>query len=75
MATQGTPPTLSDAEVGMADELGELNRQLKRWIVSSKESPGSFEDFVAKAKVTVPPAPPGKKFAISKERRVVLVDQ
>ena len=75
MATQGTPPTLSPAEVEMSDELAELNRELKRWIVSSKENPVSFEDFVAKAGVTVPPAPAGKKFSISKERRVVLVDQ
>jgi hypothetical protein len=72
MATQGgAPPPQVEAGV----DLAALTRDLKRWIVSTKERPGTFEEYVAKAKVSVPPAPAGKKFAISKEMRIVLVDR
>ena len=73
MATQGGAPIVTETNSGV--DLAELTRGLKRWIVSTRERPGSFEDYAAKAKVSVPPAPAGKKFAISKEMRVVLVDR
>lgn len=73
MATQGGAPIVIDTNSGV--DLAQLTRDLKRWIVSTKERPGTFEDYAAKAKVNVPPAPAGKKFAISKEMRVVLVDR
>lgn len=75
MATQGAAPELTPAEAEVATELATLTRELKRHVVSTKKRPNSFEEFVAEAKVTVPPAPAGKKFALSKELRVVLVDQ
>jgi len=75
MVTQGEAPKLNEAEAAMGEELAELTRELKKYVISTKERPASFEDFAAKTKVTVPPAPAGKKFAISKEMRVVLVDQ
>lgn len=73
MATQGTPPPPTETYEGI--DLAQLTRDLKRWIITTKERPASFEDYVARAKVKVPPAPPGKKFAISKEMRVILIDR
>jgi len=73
MATQGSPPPEAENYEGI--DLAQLTRDLKRWIVVTKQRPTSFEDYVAKAKPTVPPPPAGKKFAISKEMRVVLVDR
>jgi len=73
MVTQGGAPPVTDTNSGV--DLAQLTRDLKRWIVSTKERPGTFEDYAAKAKVNVPPAPAGKKFAISKEMRVILVDR
>jgi len=73
MATQGAPPPPAESYEGV--DLAQLTRDLKRWIVATKERPASFEDYVAKAKVSVPPAPAGKKFALSKEMRVILVDR
>jgi predicted small lipoprotein YifL len=73
MATQGATP---EAASTYADaNLAELTRELRRWIVATKKRPTSFEDFATDAKVTVPPAPTGKKYALSKEMRVVLVDR
>jgi hypothetical protein len=55
--------------------LAELTRELRRWIVRTKERPSSFEDFVAKAGIKPPAPPAGKKYALSKEMRVMLVDR
>ncbi len=73
MVTQGSSP---EATSTYADaNLAELTRELRRWIVSTREKPTSFEDFAAKAKIKVPPAPAGKKYALSSEMRVILVNQ
>jgi hypothetical protein len=73
MVTQGTSP---EAASTYRDEaLAELTREVRRWIVATKQRPTSFENFVANAKITVPPPPPGKKYELSKEMRVVLVNQ
>lgn len=73
MATQGSS---AEAASTYADpNLTELTRQLRRWIVATKKRPTSFEDFAASAKITVPPAPAGKKYELSKEMRVTLVDR
>jgi hypothetical protein len=73
MATQGPPPPAAPTYEGV--DLAQMTRDLKRWVVSTKERPASFEDYVAKSKATVPPAPAGKKYAISKELRIILVDR
>jgi hypothetical protein len=73
MVTQGASP---EAASTYGDEaLAELTREVRRYIVATKQRPGSFEDFVANAKITVPPPPPGKKYELSKEMRVVLVNR
>jgi hypothetical protein len=72
MATQGTPIVV-DTNAGV--DLAELSREVKRWMVANQKVPSSFEDFAAKSKVAIPPAPAGKKYALSKEMRVVLVDR
>jgi hypothetical protein len=73
MVTQGASP---EAASTYGDEaLAELTREVRRWIVATKQRPTSFEDFVANAKITVPPPPPGKKYELSKEMRVILVNR
>lgn len=73
MVTQGASP---EATSTYADaHLAELTRELRRWIVATREKPASFEDFAAKAKIKVPPAPAGKKYALSSEMRVILVNR
>jgi len=73
MATQGA--TAAAASTYADTNLAELTRELRRWIVATKKRPTSFEDFVVNAKITVPPPPAGKKYALSKEMRVELVDR
>jgi len=71
MATQGAPFVV-DTNSGV--DLAELNREVKRWMAANQKVPSSFEDFAVQSKVTIPPAPAGKKYVLSKEMRVVLVD-
>lgn len=56
-------------------ELAQLTRELRKWIVRHQRPPGSFEEFAASAPFQVPAAPAGKKFAISKQMRVVVVNR
>ena len=73
MVTQGTS---AEANSTYADpNLAELTRELRRWIVATREKPANFEDFAAKAKITVPPPPAGKKYALSSEMHVILVNR
>lgn len=73
MVTQGAS---AEAASTYADaDLAELTRELRRWIVATKQRPATFEDFATNAKIKVPPPPAGKKYALSSEMRVVLVNR
>jgi hypothetical protein len=56
-------------------DLAALNRALVRWLVGNRRPPKNFEDFAATAGVTIPPPPPGKKFIITKDMHIHLVNQ
>jgi hypothetical protein len=55
--------------------LNELNRELRMWMMSNQRPPKDFEEFVSTSQIQVPPAPAGKKYRLSKEMRIELVDQ
>ena len=55
--------------------LGELTRQVRRYIVRNKTTPSNFDDFAAAAHLQVPPPPPGQKYAINAKWKVVLVNR
>jgi len=75
LPTPATPQTIAPPSSGNVDEtLTQLTRELHRTMIGRKLS-GSFEEFVAVRNLQVPPPPPGKKYAISKQWRVILVDQ
>jgi hypothetical protein len=75
LPTPTSPKTIAPPSSGNVDEtLAQLTRELHRTMIGRKLS-GSFEEFVAVRNLQVPPPPPGKKYAISKQWRVILVDQ
>ena len=55
--------------------LAQLTREVRKWIVRHQRPPKSFEEFAASAAVQIPPAPPGKKFALGKQMRVIVVNR
>jgi len=69
----GDPPMAIDTS-SIDATLADLTRSLRRTMIGRRLS-GSFDEFVAISKVTPPPPPPGKKYAISKQWKVILVDQ
>jgi hypothetical protein len=83
-----SPPTASAARVNSQPvpaapatnvasappDLRQLNQELIKWVVQNHQRPKSFEDFVARANVQVPPPPAGKRYVIDKRGFVALVD-
>ena len=51
----------------------QLNRALRRWILSNQRPPTNFQDFAATAGIQIAPPPEGKKYAIDKTMHVILV--
>lgn len=72
MATPASPDQIAGASIEAT--LADLTRELHRTMIRRKLS-GGFEEFVAVRNLTVPPPPTGKKYAISKQWRVILVDK
>ena len=74
------PGTVPDApsvatvpDAGSVDaNLHNLASELRNYVVRTRTVPKNFDEFVAKAKLQVPPPPPGKKYAI-KGQEIVLV--
>ncbi len=56
----------------MSATLNQLSLELRKYVVSTRSVPKDFEEFAAKSRVQIPPAPAGKKYAIQGQA-VVLV--
>ena len=52
--------------------LGQLTTALRKYVVSSRSVPGTFDEFATKARLQFPPPPAGKQYKISGQA-VVLV--
>jgi len=74
-STQPAPPVGSVAQADGQPNMAELNRAAKFWMFRNRRRPTSWDDFVAHAGVQIPPPPPGKKYVLSKDMHVTLVDQ
>ena len=55
-------------------DLTALNRSLKGWLMANRRVPKNFQDFAATAGITIPPPPAGKKYVLTKDMHVALVD-
>jgi hypothetical protein len=67
--------TQTVGQAGGQVNLTEINRAARFWMFRNRRRPSGWDDFVAHAGVTIPPPPPGKKYALSHDMRVTLVDQ
>lgn len=69
------PQTLEVAEDAAPDAvLDELNRELRKWVARNRRKPANFEEFVGSAQMQVPPPPAGKKYTLTSNMRIELVD-
>jgi hypothetical protein len=48
----------------MSATLNQLSLELRKYVVSTRSVPKNFEEFVAKSRIQVPPAPAGQKYVI-----------
>ncbi len=72
-ANQAPGATLTQPD-GAVD-MPELQRTVIRWVVSNRRRPNSFEDFAATAGVPIPPPPAGKKYILTRDLHVQLVNR
>jgi len=75
----GPPPMAADALAAVVPDTGDINAtlhdlslELRKYVVRTRSIPKTFEEFAAKSRVQMPPAPAGKKYAIQGQA-VVLV--
>ena len=68
----GGVATNNDPE--MEARLTQLTRELHHTMVGRKLN-RDFDEFIALSKLEVPPPPPGKKYAINQQWKVILVDK
>jgi len=71
---QAVAATVPAAPEGGAD-LRQLNQVYFRWIVQTHQRAKSFEDFVARSGVNVPPPPQGKKYLIDHAGFIAMQNQ
>jgi hypothetical protein len=65
----------ADIKPEVSATLAQLTRELRKTMPRQKLD-GSFEQFAAlRSDLTIPPPPDGKKYAISKKWKVILVDR
>lgn len=69
------PPGTSLTQPDGAVDLPELQRTVIRWVVANRRRPNNFEDFAATAGTVIPPPPAGKKFILTKDLHVQMVNR
>ena len=69
------PPGTSLTQADGAVDMPELQRTVIRWVVANRRRPNSFEDFAATAGVPIPPPPAGKKYFLTHDLHVQLVNR
>jgi len=72
---QPAPATPTIAQADGQPNMAELDRVARVWMLRNHRRPSGWEDFAANAGVEIPPPPPGKKYALSRDMRVTLVDR
>lgn len=75
--TPSSPAANSPGTINPAPEvdLVQLTREVRKWIVRNQRPPKSFEDFAATSPVPIPAPPAQKKYSLTKEMRVILVNR
>jgi hypothetical protein len=64
-APDAGPPVVVADTGDVNATLARLTTELRRYVVSSRSVPKTFEEFATKARLEFPPAPAGKQYKIS----------
>ena len=72
---QAVPEAAAVVQADGQPDMAALNRVSRLWMIRNRRRPTSWDDFASNAGVQIPPPPPGKKYALSKDMRVTLVDR
>jgi len=78
-STLPTAATLQPGSVAAppapAVDVPSLQREVVKWIVRNRRTPKNFEDFAATAGTQIPPPPAGKKYSLTPQMHVQVIDQ
>ena len=75
IAASTSPPAATLTQADGQVDLPELQRSVLRWVLAHRRRPASFEEFAATAGVQIPPAPTGKKYILTKDLHVQVVNR
>jgi predicted small lipoprotein YifL len=56
-------------------DLKQMTKDVHIWMANRRRIPKDFEEFAASVSIKFPPPPPGKKYALDKAMRVILVNR
>jgi hypothetical protein len=73
-AAAAQPGAVLDVPAGADPQTvtAELEREVRKWILRYRRTPRSFEEFISTTPMQIPPPPPGKKYVLTREMKVVL---
>jgi len=75
-AQPGSPrPVVVPEAADINATLTQMTRELRRWIVRNQRKPGSYEEFAGSANLEAPAPPPGKKYALSRDMKIILINR
>jgi hypothetical protein len=63
------------ANANTGPDLAGLSREVRRWIARHRKAPSSFQEFASSAGVPIPPPPAGKKYELTRQMQVILVNR
>jgi hypothetical protein len=67
-------PVVVPESADVNSTLSRLTLELRKYVIRTRSVPKNFEEFVANARIQVPPPPAGRKYAIQNQA-VVLAKQ
>jgi len=74
-AAQSQPVAQTAVQAESQPDMQALDQAARLWMIRNRRRPTDWDDFAAHAGIQIPPPPPGKKYYLTKDMRVLLEDR